>query len=91
VYFFLIAEAKSKVLRQVLENCSFGLQSERLTVLIGPSGCGKGTLVNILAGYEAPDAGEVRLLGTPVAGPSAERLVVFQETALFPWMQRSRT
>ena len=72
--------------QQVLENCSFQLQPERLTVLIGPSGCGKSTVVNILAGYEAPDAGEVRLLGEPVSGPSADRLVVFQETALFPWM-----
>jgi len=72
--------------QQVLEDCSFSLHTERLTVLIGPSGCGKSTLVNILAGYEAPDAGEVRLLGAPVGAPSAERLVVFQETALFPWM-----
>ena len=72
--------------QQVLEDCSFSLHTERLTVLIGPSGCGKSTLVNILAGYEAPDAGEVRLLGAPVDSPSAERLVVFQETALFPWM-----
>ena len=72
--------------QRVLENCSFGLQPERLTVLIGPSGCGKSTLVNILAGYEAPDGGEVKLFGGPVSGPSAERLVVFQETALFPWM-----
>ena len=72
--------------QRVLENCSFGLQPERLTVLIGPSGCGKSTLVNILAGYEEPDGGEVKLFGGPVSGPSAERLVVFQETALFPWM-----
>ena len=72
--------------QRVLENCSFGLQPERLTVLIGPSGCGKSTLVNILAGYETPDGGEVKLFGGPVSGPSAERLVVFQETALFPWM-----
>ena len=72
--------------QRVLDNCSFGLQPERLTVLIGPSGCGKSTLVNILAGYEAPDGGEVKLFGGPVSGPSAERLVVFQETALFPWM-----
>ncbi len=72
--------------QRVLENCSFGLQPERLTVLIGPSGCGKSTLVNILAGYEEPDGGEVKLFGGAVSGPSAERLVVFQETALFPWM-----
>ena len=72
--------------QQILEDCTFAVQPERLTVLIGPSGCGKSTLVNILAGYEPPDAGEATLLGEPVRGPSSERLVVFQETALFPWM-----
>jgi NitT/TauT family transport system ATP-binding protein len=74
-------------LRQlVLDDCSFALEAGRLTVLIGPSGCGKSTLVNILAGYEARDAGQVRLAGQPVRGPGIDRLVVFQETALFPWM-----
>jgi NitT/TauT family transport system ATP-binding protein len=74
-------------LRQlVLDDCSFALETGGLTVLIGPSGCGKSTLVNILAGYEAVDAGEVRLMGHPVRGPGIDRLVVFQETALFPWM-----
>jgi NitT/TauT family transport system ATP-binding protein len=74
-------------LRQlVLDQCSFTPEAERLTVLIGPSGCGKSTLVNVLAGYEKVDAGEVLLLGRPVRGPGVDRLVVFQETALFPWM-----
>ena len=74
-------------LRQlVLDDCSFTLETGRLTVLIGPSGCGKSTLVNILAGYEAVDAGEVHLPGQLVRGPGIDRLVVFQETALFPWM-----
>lgn len=74
-------------LRQlVLDQCSFEIEAERLTVLIGPSGCGKSTLVNVLAGYEGVDEGEVALLGKPVRGPAADRLVVFQESALFPWM-----
>ena len=74
-------------LRQlVLDQCSFALEEGRLTVLIGPSGCGKSTLVNILAGYENVDSGEVRVLGAPVRGPGADRLVVFQESALFQWM-----
>ncbi|MGO9175413.1 MAG: ABC transporter ATP-binding protein, partial [Desulfobaccales bacterium] len=58
----------------------------KLTVLIGPSGCGKSTLINILAGYERPDSGKVTIDGQPVKGPGRDRLVVFQETALFPWM-----
>jgi NitT/TauT family transport system ATP-binding protein len=74
----------------VLEDCSFTLEPGRLTVLIGPSGCGKSTLINVLAGYETVDAGEVLLLGKPVRGPGADRLVVFQETALFPWMTTYR-
>ena len=79
---FGAGEARSSV----LENCSFELETGRLTVLIGPSGCGKSTLVNVLAGYETPDSGTVTLLGRPVLGPASDRLVVFQETALFPWM-----
>jgi len=69
-----------------LKDCSFKLDPGRLTVLIGPSGSGKSTLINILAGYEKPSSGEILLDGVPVSGPSRDRLVVFQEAALFPWM-----
>ena len=72
--------------RVVLDGCSFRLEKGKLTVLIGPSGCGKSTLINIMAGYEKADAGTVALEGQPVGEPAADRLVVFQETALFPWM-----
>jgi NitT/TauT family transport system ATP-binding protein len=72
--------------KQVLCDCSFTLEKCKLTVLIGPSGCGKSTLVNVLAGYEAPDCGKIQIDGQPVNGPGVDRLVVFQETALFPWM-----
>jgi NitT/TauT family transport system ATP-binding protein len=70
----------------VLADCSFELETGKLTVLIGPSGCGKSTLINVIAGYEDADAGMVRVFGKPVSGPGSDRLVVFQETALFPWM-----
>ena len=70
----------------VLDGCSFTVTRGRLNVLIGPSGCGKTTVVNLLAGYERPSGGEVLLDGEPVTGPGSSRLVVFQETALFPWM-----
>ncbi|MGE4506829.1 MAG: ABC transporter ATP-binding protein, partial [Desulfovibrionaceae bacterium] len=72
--------------KQVLCDCTFTLEKGRLTVLIGPSGCGKSTLVNVLAGYEIPERGKVLLDGKSVTGPGPDRLVVFQETALFPWM-----
>jgi NitT/TauT family transport system ATP-binding protein len=71
---------------KVLDDCSLVLENRKLTVLIGPSGCGKSTLINILAGYERPDSGKVTIDGQPVRGPGRDRLVVFQETALFPWM-----
>ena len=70
----------------VLEECSFVVKRGKLNVLIGPSGCGKTTIINLLAGYERPTRGEIRLDGEPVRGPGWSRLVVFQETALFPWM-----
>jgi NitT/TauT family transport system ATP-binding protein len=72
--------------REVIKDCSFLLEKSRLTVLVGPSGCGKSTLINLLAGYEKPDSGNISIDGEPIFGPGPDRLVVFQETALFPWM-----
>ncbi len=69
-----------------LEDCTFTVMRRRLNVLIGPSGCGKTTVVNLLAGYEPPTAGEILMDGEAVRGPDSSRLVVFQESALFPWM-----
>jgi NitT/TauT family transport system ATP-binding protein len=72
--------------KQVINNCTFTLEKGKLTVLIGPSGCGKTTLINLLAGYEIPDSGNITVDDMPIKGPGKDRLVVFQETALFPWM-----
>jgi len=71
---------------EVLKDCSLSVKPGKLNVLIGTSGCGKTTLANILAGYENPDAGQVTLDGAPLNGPNSDRLMVFQETALWPWM-----
>lgn len=70
----------------VLDDCSFTVAKGKLNVLIGPSGCGKTTIVNLLAGYERPTRGDILLDGQSVTGPAWTRLVVFQETALFPWL-----
>jgi sulfonate transport system ATP-binding protein len=70
----------------VLDDCSFTVAKGKLNVLIGPSGCGKTTIVNLLAGYERPTSGEILLDGQRVTRPGWTRLVVFQETALFPWL-----
>jgi ABC-type nitrate/sulfonate/bicarbonate transport system, ATPase component len=70
----------------ILGDCSFTVEPGKFTVLLGPSGCGKTTLVRLIAGYDRPDSGSVLADGRPVAGPGADRMVVFQESALFPWM-----
>jgi NitT/TauT family transport system ATP-binding protein len=70
----------------ILKDCSMTIKSEKLTVLVGPSGCGKTTVINLIAGYEVPYRGEVLFNGKPISGPRWERLVVFQEMALFPWL-----
>jgi len=72
--------------RTVVEACSFTAEPNRFTVMIGPSGAGKSTLVQLIAGFEKPDRGEILVGGRRVTGPGPDRLVVFQETALFPWM-----
>jgi NitT/TauT family transport system ATP-binding protein len=69
-----------------LKKCSFIVPRGSLTVLVGPSGCGKSTLANIAAGYDHADSGQVLLDGKPVSGPGRDRIMVFQETALWPWM-----
>ena len=72
--------------RVVVENCSFTIEPGKLNVIIGPSGCGKSTLLNLIAGYDTPDTGSISCDGVRVDGPSSDRLVVFQENALFDWM-----
>ena len=71
---------------EVVKDCSFTIERNKLTVMIGPSGCGKSTLIRLLAGFEKPDSGSITLNDVPIAGPARDRLVLFQESALFPWM-----
>ena len=70
----------------IVSDCSFTIERGKLTALIGPSGCGKSSLVRLLAGFESPTAGTIELDGRPIRGPGRDRLVLFQESALFPWM-----
>ncbi len=64
------------------------LQIEALetVAVVGPSGCGKSTLLNLVAGFARPSAGDVLVGGTAVKGPGADRAVVFQGDAVFPWL-----
>ncbi|MBU6498298.1 MAG: ABC transporter ATP-binding protein [Rhodospirillales bacterium] len=54
--------------------------------IVGPSGCGKSTVLNMIAGLEAPSDGTIFMDDRPISGPSAERGVMFQDYALFPWL-----
>ena len=72
--------------KEVVKDCSFTIERSKLTVMIGPSGCGKSTLIRLLAGFEMPSSGNLTLDGEPISAPARDRLVLFQETALFPWM-----
>ena len=71
--------------QDVIKDLTLDILPGKLTVVVGPSGCGKSTLVNLIAGFERPDRGEILLNGRRVTGPSKDRMVVFQETALIPW------
>ena len=69
-----------------LDDVSLNVREGEFVCLVGPSGCGKSTLLNIVAGLEYPDSGRVLADGQPITGPGRERMMMFQESALFPWL-----
>lgn len=69
-----------------LEDVSLNVAEGEFVCLLGPSGCGKSTLLNLIAGLEEPDSGRLSADGEPVTGPGRQRMVMFQEHALFPWL-----
>jgi taurine transport system ATP-binding protein len=71
---------------QALKDVSFTLEAGEILTVLGPSGCGKTTLLNLIAGFLAPTEGHLALNGTPITGPGAERLMLFQDGALFEWL-----
>jgi NitT/TauT family transport system ATP-binding protein len=69
----------------VLDGLDLAIEPGRLTCVVGPTGCGKTTLLRVIGGLEKPTSGQVLLDGRAVAGPGPDRGIVFQEYALFPW------
>jgi NitT/TauT family transport system ATP-binding protein len=69
-----------------LDRVSLNVAEAEFVCLVGASGCGKTTLLNIIAGLERPNSGRILADGKPIIGPGRERLVMFQEPALFPWL-----
>lgn len=72
-------------LRYVLNDFTLDIKDGEFICILGKSGCGKSTLLNLIAGYLKSDNGNIIVNGKEVEGPSAERGVVFQQHALFPW------
>jgi NitT/TauT family transport system ATP-binding protein len=69
-----------------LDNISLEVRQGEFLCIVGPSGCGKSTLLHLIAGLHRQTSGSVLVDGKPVQGPGTDRLLIFQELGLFPWL-----
>jgi NitT/TauT family transport system ATP-binding protein len=69
-----------------LQNIDLEIEQGEFVCIVGPSGCGKSTLLHLLAGLDHPTTGEIMVDGNPVNGPGTDRILLFQELGLFPWL-----
>ncbi len=69
-----------------LQNIDLEIEQGEFVCIVGPSGCGKSTLLHLIAGLDRPTTGEITVDGNPVKGPGTDRILLFQELGLFPWL-----
>ena len=69
-----------------LQNIDLEIEQGEFVCIVGPSGCGKSTLLHLLAGLDHPTTGEIEIDGNPIQGPGTDRILLFQELGLFPWL-----
>ncbi|MHB1711784.1 MAG: ABC transporter ATP-binding protein [Acidimicrobiales bacterium] len=70
----------------VLDRVDVDVEEQEFVTILGPSGCGKTSLLRLVAGFERPNAGSIVFDGKEVTGPSSDRVVVFQQPWLYPWL-----
>ncbi len=81
-----VSKTYEGTVKETLQDISLEIKEGEFICIVGPSGCGKSTLLNVVAGLEEATSGEVILDGKKVTGPGSDRVVMFQESALFPWL-----
>lgn len=72
--------------KETLNHINLCIEQGEFVCIVGTSGCGKSTLLNLVAGLEKPTSGEILLDGREITGPGADRVVMFQEHGLYPWL-----
>ena len=83
---FLSYETNSGERLTALKNINLQVQAGEFLCVVGPSGCGKSTLLHLIAGLHQQTSGEVLVDDAPVKGPGTDRILIFQELGLFPWL-----
>jgi NitT/TauT family transport system ATP-binding protein len=84
---FKATSSKNAEYVTAIDNISLTINDGEFVSIVGPSGCGKSTLLSILAGLDKPTEGEIILNGHQIDGTGPDRIIVFQENALFPWLK----